>query len=169
MRRRRFRGRGEAVSSRSRETALVGLMLGALALLALAALGAIGDWQRAGAEDDRRAVAISVGGAHACALLDSGEIVCWGANYFAQAFEPSGRFSAVSAGGWHTCGLRETGEIECWGHFYDGATLEPSGRFSAVSAGDRHSCGLRENGRGRVLGSQRLGRNGRAVGAVQRG
>ena len=64
-------------------TALASLALGALLLLALAALAALGaasDWQRANAQDGRRAVAISVGGIHACALLNSGAVECWGSN-----------------------------------------------------------------------------------------
>lgn len=63
---------------RSRETVFAGFALGVVLLLVLAALGAGGGWRPAGAEDDRRAVAISVGGSHACALLDSAEIECWG-------------------------------------------------------------------------------------------
>ena len=93
------------------------------------------------------AVAISVGGSrsHACALLDSGTVACWGDNEHGQADAPSGRFSAVSAGLHRSCGLRETGAVECWGAIpFPGDT--PSGRFSAVSAGGPHSCGLRETG-----------------------
>ena len=99
---------------RCQRAALAGLALAAL-LLTAAALGAADGWQRADAQDDRRAVAITVGHDHACALLDSGEIECWGENWADQAEPPSGRFSAVSAGGSHSCRLRESGRIECWG------------------------------------------------------
>ena len=64
----------------TRRTALASLALGAL-LLALAALGAGGDWQRADAQDGRWVAAIS-SGSHACALLDSGAVECWGANRY---------------------------------------------------------------------------------------
>ena len=99
----------------TRRTALASLALGALLLFALAALGAAGSWQRADAQDDRRAAAVTVGRSHACALLDSGAVECWGRNSEGQTNAPAGNFSAVSAGGWHTCGLRETGAVECWG------------------------------------------------------
>ena len=113
----------------------------------------------AGAQDDEpdepdeqptagesRFTAVSAGGSHTCALLDSGTIECWGSSWASQADAPTGRFSVVSAGGWYTCGLRETGAVECWGNNGAPKTDAPAGRFSAVSAGGLHSCGLRETG-----------------------
>ena len=129
----------------TRGAAPLSLALGAL-LLALAALGAAGDWQHADAQDGRRAVAVTVGVSQTCALLDSGAVECWGRNDYGQADAPTGRFSAVSAGLIHTCGLRETGAVECWGDNLDGQADAPAGRFSAISAGWSHSCGLRETG-----------------------
>ncbi len=93
-----------------------------------------------------RAQAVTVGDHHACALLDSGAIECWGRNYYGQADAPGGSFSAVSAGGRHTCGLRTSGAVECWGDNYYGQADAPGGSFSAVSAGDWHTCGLRTSG-----------------------
>lgn len=94
---------------------LAALGLAAALLLAAAVLGAAGDWPRAAAQDDHGATAISVGTSHACALLDSGELECWGGNDHGEADVPAGRFVAVSAGEYHSCGLRPQGEIECWG------------------------------------------------------
>ena len=85
-----------------------GLALAGLLALAGAALGVSGGWESAAAQRSERAVAISVGNRHTCALLDSGAIECWGENDYGQTDPPAGRFSAVSAGGEHTCGLRET-------------------------------------------------------------
>ena len=121
-------------------------VVGALLLLTAAALGLAGGWERTAAQDGGRAVAIVAGHEHACALLDSGTVQCWGDNWLGQTETPSGRFSAVSAGGFHTCGLRDSGTVECWGEDGYGATDVPSGRFSVVSAGFDHTCGLRDSG-----------------------
>ena len=48
------------------------------ALLACAALGAAGDFGQSAAQQRGRAVAVTVGDGHACALLDSGRVECWG-------------------------------------------------------------------------------------------
>ncbi|HYP77767.1 MAG TPA: DUF4215 domain-containing protein [Polyangiaceae bacterium] len=88
---------------------------------------------------DRIALAISVSGANsACALLDHGEVKCWGNNQFGQlgtgdtrnrgdepgemgdALEPitlgPGRTAiAVSAGSNHSCAVLDDGSVKCWG------------------------------------------------------
>ena len=89
---------------------------------------------------------MTVGDGHACALLESGRVECWGGNSSGQADPPAGRFSAVSAGASHTCALTESGEAECWGSREFGAADAPSGSFRDVSAGAVGSCGLRESG-----------------------
>ena len=85
------------------------------AALLLAAV-ALGLWSVGGvadAQDGARAVAITVGEEHACALLRSGEVECWGGNWHGQADAPAGGFTQIDAGQNHTCGLRESGEVEC--------------------------------------------------------
>jgi alpha-tubulin suppressor-like RCC1 family protein len=83
----------------------------------------------------RRAVAISAGGVHTCALLDNGKVRCWGranggqlgyanANDIGDNETPAavgyvnigaGRTArAISAGG-HTCALLDNGAMRCWG------------------------------------------------------
>jgi cysteine-rich repeat protein len=88
---------------------------------------------------DRIATAISVSGANsACALLDRGEVKCWGNNQFGQlgtgstdnrgdepgemgdALEPiplgSGRKAiGISAGSNYTCAVLDDGSVKCWG------------------------------------------------------
>ena len=116
-------------------------VLGALLLSAIVLLGVLAGSQKAEAQSRDRAVTISVGGGHACALLDSGTVECWGDNRYGQTDAPSGRFSAVSAGWSHTCGLRETSEIESWGNNeYDRqarrqVNTAPSGQVGCSAAG----------------------------------
>ena len=87
----------------------------------------------------RTAVSIAAGGDHTCAILDDGQVKCWGNNFFGQLglghlatigdglnemgdFLPpvslGSRFTAVSlsAGENHTCALLNNGAIKCWGY-----------------------------------------------------
>lgn len=79
-------------------------------------------------------VDIAVGGAHACALLDGGRMVCWGANDRGQigvgapdatsskavsAFDAAGSelvgVKQMALGDSHTCVLLDDGGVLCWG------------------------------------------------------
>ncbi len=81
-----------------------------------------------------RATQISAGFEHTCALMESGEVLCWGHNAFGQlgyghtetigddelpiAAGPVAlgeKAVFVAAGGLHTCVLVERGAIRCWG------------------------------------------------------
>ncbi len=84
------------------------------------------------------AIGIGVGGAHACALLSTGRLRCWGENYYGQLggivdknslvgddekpsevslipTDPSTTVSSFTTGGNHTCALLANGHLECWG------------------------------------------------------
>jgi alpha-tubulin suppressor-like RCC1 family protein len=78
-------------------------------------------------------VTVSVGGQHACGLLVTGELDCWGDNSKGQLGDftitsrdtpaPVGsnlRFIAVAAGRMHSCAIAEDGEAYCWGSALDG-------------------------------------------------
>lgn len=90
----------------------------------------------------RRAVGIAAGGFHACAVLDDGELRCWGSNakgelglrttaslgdsepaYLAPPVNlgPGPGTLEVDAGFSHTCALRADGEVRCWGDGSKGA------------------------------------------------
>lgn len=71
---------------------------------------------------------ISVGGGgHACAVLSSGQVKCWGNNSFGQLGLPTSDYEeptavpgltnvrAVAAGFVHTCALLEDRTVRCWG------------------------------------------------------
>ena len=83
------------------------------------------------------ATAVAVGGDHACALLGSGRVRCWGANGAGQlgdnttdarpgavlvqqdtdpdADDPLSGVTAIDAGRSHTCALLSSGKVRCWG------------------------------------------------------
>lgn len=98
----------------------------------------VGDNEPASAPGDvvlgENVVSIDVGGAHACALLESGDLRCWGNNAGAQlgygntnhigddefpfsvnpvAFNVE--LTAVQLGGRHSCALVGAGNVRCWG------------------------------------------------------
>ena len=75
---------------------------------------------------------IAVGARHSCALLDSGRVRCWGANWYGQLgygnafYIGEHSYSAgdvnvgaavthIAAGGGHTCVLLDSGRVSCWG------------------------------------------------------
>ena len=84
----------------------------------------------------RTATAIAAGAGHTCAVLDDGEIKCWGQNGSGQLaqgdtatrgdgpgemgdnLDPADLFPdavAIAAGQLHTCALFASGEVFCWG------------------------------------------------------
>ncbi len=118
------------------------------------------------------ASAISAGGSHACALVSTGDVKCWGDNsygqlgdktttsrpYAAEVFGIS-TAKAISLGGNHSCALLNNGSIQCWGYnsygqLGDGTTtgksqpipvLLPSNDATAIALGSRFSCALRSD------------------------
>jgi alpha-tubulin suppressor-like RCC1 family protein len=117
------------------------------------------------------ATSVSVGGKHACALLEGGTVWCWGANSYDQL--GTGHSSdggvptpslvpgltgvtQVSVGFYHACALVTGGSVMCWGANTDGelgngqtATSSPGPvavvgitDAIAVAAGDNFTCAL---------------------------
>jgi alpha-tubulin suppressor-like RCC1 family protein len=126
---------------------------------------------------------VSAGYYHTCAILDNGDMKCWGYDNYGQlgnggtitarqTSPPStaidlgtGRTAvAVSAGKYHTCAILDNGDLKCWGYDHKGQlgnggtntdTDAPSstpidlgtGRTAvAVSAWYSHTCAILDNG-----------------------
>jgi alpha-tubulin suppressor-like RCC1 family protein len=132
------------------------------------------------------ATAIAAGYAHACAVLSSGTVQCWGLNSndqlgngtTASSSEPvtvSGVSDAIAvATGWdYTCALLSGGTVQCWGNnkygqLGNGTTAsspEPvtvlgvSGAI-AVAAGRSHACALLTGGTVQCWGRNDYGQLG---------
>lgn len=60
---------------------------------------------------------ITTGEDHACALIDTGDVACWGKCAAGACDPPTGhKFDAVAAGGAHTCGVpTDRSRVLCWG------------------------------------------------------
>ena len=104
---------------------------------------------------DRSATAISAGDSHTCALLDNGNLRCWGnaaagrlgygnttdigdteAPAAAGPVNLSGRSAnAVTAGGAHTCARLDNGTTRCWGE----GDLGRLGYGNTVDIGDNET------------------------------
>ena len=124
--------------------------------------------------------AVAAGEHHACAVMASGGVKCWGANDAGQigdgtvttrltateVMNLAQAASAVSAGEDHTCALAIDGGVQCWGSDAYGTLgagseirrLTPAGvsglgsGVSAVSAGYWHVCARTSDGGARCWG-----------------
>jgi alpha-tubulin suppressor-like RCC1 family protein len=113
---------------------------------------------------------IAVGGYTSCALMNTGEIKCWGDNGFGQlgSAVPSGftisrdvlgladGVLAMDAGQSHTCAVDSSGKARCWGgnsygqlgdgtledHGLPAAVLGGLGTVQSISAGFDHTCAV---------------------------
>ena len=135
------------------------------------------------------ATAVTVGSLHSCALLASGEVQCWGFNYYGQlgngktgtdesSITPVpvtgiSTATALASGEEHSCALLVSGAVQCWGFGLDGqlgnGTLKSSSvpvtvkgitNAIAVAAGFRTSCALLASGEARCWGFNKYGQLG---------
>jgi uncharacterized repeat protein (TIGR01451 family) len=154
----------------------------------------------------RTATGLAAGTSHSCALLDNGQVKCWGGNGVGQlgvgdalsrgdaagemgnALPPvalgAGRTAtAIAAGGGFSCALLDNGQVKCWGSNATGqlglgdtttrgdnagemgdslpAVALGNGRTAtAVAAGSDHACALLDNGQVKCWGGNTTGRLG---------
>jgi alpha-tubulin suppressor-like RCC1 family protein len=96
--------------------------------------------------------AVAAGDGHACGLLTSGQMMCWGvsASGAAPPGPTSDLFTSIAAGGDHTCGVRVAdGKLVCWGdNTYGSAPPGPSDdTFVSVASSSFETCAVRTDGR----------------------
>jgi len=83
---------------------------------------------------DKNVTAVFSGASHSCAILDGGQVACWGDDTYGQVgngddgqdavYEPvllSGfpdgtEIVSLALGNWHSCALSVTGQVYCWGN-----------------------------------------------------
>ncbi len=144
--------------------------------------------------DGRLAVSVSSGDHHICAMLDSGEVACWGQGgsgrlgnggssststpSLTSTFGDERRATSLSVGSYHGCVVLDSGQISCWGNGADGRlgngetsnqanpglTMTLGPSVSSISVGGDHSCALLGNGSVACWGSERVG-DGRTNGS----
>lgn len=148
----------------------------------------------------RTATAVAVADFHACAILDTGAVRCWGQSDYGELAQGNtttigndpgestvpvdlgaGRTAtAITAGGNHACAILDTGALRCWGWNASGQLGQGNtttigddngettvavdlgvGRTAvAVSADGLNTCAILDNGALRCWGSNSYGQLG---------
>ena len=141
----------------------------------------------------RPAVSVAAGTSFACAILDTGQVRCWGANDYGQLAQgnttdigdnpgeaavpvPLGRRAvALTAGDSHACAVLDDGQVRCWGYNGDGelgqgntdnvgdglgettVVVSLPRRAVAVAAADYSTCAVLDTGALRCWGENTSG------------
>ncbi len=122
------------------------------------------------------ATAIAAGQGHACVVLSTGHVKCWGANDAGQLGEGTGTDRpepvevlnisdavSVAAGSAHTCALTGAGAVLCWGNIYGNVPAGVPGLESgvaAITAAQNHTCVLLTTGGVKCWGDNAFGQLG---------
>jgi alpha-tubulin suppressor-like RCC1 family protein len=142
-----------------------------------------------------QSINVAVGDTHACALLESGSVACWGGNGAGQlglgyrtTYEDGDHIvdkptvvpglthvQSLAAGGDQTCAILLSGSVMCWGANYTGQlglgyaspfthywiatpTLVPTlSRVRSLALSSSHSCALLIDGKVKCWGENMLG------------
>ncbi len=150
----------------------------------------------------RSALSMSVGSIHSCALLDHGQLKCWGGNAGALGIGEGRRYgadpgtmgerlpavdlgtgrscTALAAGVLRTCAVLDNGQLKCWGNVYEGGTfmrvigdgpgemgdmllpvdVGTGHRVTAVGVGAGHTCAVLDDGQVKCWGANDEGQLG---------
>ena len=101
------------------------------------------------------ATGVAAGAYHTCALLETGNVRCWGDDQYGQANSyAAGDVVAVSGGALHSCALRSNGNVRCWGDPYYSSAIDGYSGGDAVSVDSAgfNSCALLSSGNVRCWG-----------------
>lgn len=93
-------------------------------------------WGQAVAPTDQRFTRLAVGFDHSCGILESGDVLCWGAGKTAgncaasiddcgQSVAQTGPFVDIALGLSNSCGILATGKLKCWGSDTAGRSTPP--------------------------------------------
>lgn len=138
---------------------------------------------------DHHFTTVSGGGAHACGLVDDGQVWCWGLagpgllgngasgdstwSAVPDSVLTAELFSVISAGTSHTCGLTVTGVAYCWGENLRGQLGDGTNEdaavpvqvaggilFQDIDTGADHTCALDTEGKAYCWGNGFYGQVG---------
>ena len=120
-----------------------------------------GNGKRRGVLEPSRAVGVAMGGSHACAILKTGKLVCWGDGETSAEVNLGQTVVAVDTGGEHTCAILNDGSLWCWGgngngQLGDGTTTDRNAPTAVelgedrtavgISLGKLHTCAILDDG-----------------------
>jgi len=121
--------------------------------------------------------AVAAGYSHTCALLQNGEVWCWGFVSLVPKLVGGG-VAKIAANGYHTCAVLTTGNVECWGYNSEGqlgngttsdyyqstptpVALAGGDHATSVAAGVSHTCARTTSGKVQCWGANGAGELGR--------
>lgn len=134
-----------------------------------------------------KAIEISTGDEHSCAITDIGEIKCWGKNsrgkfiqsdndnYYCPVSISNSKFmpKSISVGGESSCILTQNNGVKCWGNGYEtirNGTLKISftpidvaglsNGVKSVAVGYGHACAILVDGKVKCWGNNSYGQLG---------
>jgi alpha-tubulin suppressor-like RCC1 family protein len=139
--------------------------------------------------------ASAVGLSHACALMTTGNVKCWGLNLSGQVGDgtQTDRFTpvdvvgltgavSIALGSEHSCAVLADGSVRCWGENFagelgDGTTVGRSAPVpvlgvtdaQGLALGDSFSCALLHSGQVICWGANEYGQLGDGTTAPQQG